>query len=281
MLDLLRSRGLIIRDEIEASHYLRFIGYYRLSGYGHPLTLKSGSGTHTFKPGATFEDILNLYKFDRELRLLVMDAIERVEVAVRACVSDYMCEKGGPHWYFDVKNFIHAKSADEFRTKVIEETGYKGTGATKGKDVFLQHYFNKYTDPALPPSWMVAEVLSITAWSKAFESLPREDRKRVSAYFGMNPEVLESWLHAVCYVRNLCAHHSRLWNREFTIRPMVAKGYEHHLSNNARFYAQAFVINCLLKTASPKSKWWERLDELIQSHRFIDPVAIGFPSLEP
>ncbi len=94
---LMKSRGLRIDDEGEAAHYLKFVGYYRLSGYALPLTNKRFDGTHNFKPATTFTDILNLYRFDRELRILMMDAIERVEVAFRTSLSNTMAVKFGAH----------------------------------------------------------------------------------------------------------------------------------------------------------------------------------------
>jgi abortive infection bacteriophage resistance protein len=282
LIDRWKKRGLAINDEAEAAHYIRFIGYYRLSGYALPLTLYHQKGCHDFKPEAKFCDILDLYRFDRELRLLVMDAVERVEVAFRACVSDTMSLKAGPHWYMDKRQFAHNKTCEEFCLKVSQETGFDAAGnrhKTDGKETFIQHYFRKYGEPPLPPSWMVAEILTITSWSKVFGCLAhREDRKRISAHFGFNPEVLESWMHAICYVRNLCAHHSRMWNRDFTIKPMIAKGHEAHLSNNGRFYAQAYIINTLLKKAAPGTKWWDRMLKLVEEHPFIDRQAMGFPS---
>ena len=88
-IDLLVSRGLTIPDRDKALHYLNYIGYHRLSGYF--LTFQQnapGVESHSFKKGVTFKDILDIYIFDRELRLLVMDAIERIEVAFRACISN-------------------------------------------------------------------------------------------------------------------------------------------------------------------------------------------------
>jgi abortive infection bacteriophage resistance protein len=274
---LLRRRGLKISNEAEAEHYLNFIGYYRLSGYSLPLSLKNINGSHDFKPNVSFDDILNLYRFDRELRLIVMDSVERVEVAFRTCVSNWMCERAGPHWYFEEKYFANHSGASEFRRKILDETGFREDGTTKARDAFLAHYFRKYSDPPLPPSWMLAEVLSISVWSKAFENIRlREDRKQISRHFNLDPKVLESWMHCVSYVRNLCAHHSRLWNREFTIRPMIANEFRGDLTDNSRFYAQAFVLKILLERACPNTKWWERLCEFIKRHRFIDPASMGF-----
>ena len=283
-LDLLRVRGLAVPDLEKAAHYLKYIGYYRLSGYALPLTFKNNptKPSHNFKPGTSFDDILNLYMFDRELRLLVMDAIERIEVAFRTCFSNCMCQKAGPHWYMSPSHFVNKLAHEDLAKKIIERTGFsieRDPLDGKGKEVFLKHYFVKYTEPKLPPAWMVVEVLPISVLSRAFENIQlREDRKRISMEFELNPEVLESWMHAVSYVRNLCAHHSRLWNREFTIRPLISKEIKPLIPDNNRFFAQAVVINYLLKKASPQTKWWERFCKLVSEHPFVDPSALGAPA---
>ena len=104
---LLRSRGLTIADEGRARHYLRFVGYYRLAGYALPYQVNyNADGSHRFLDGVSFEDILDLYVFDRKLRLAVMDAVERIEVAFRAQFSQTMSELHGPHWFMDTAHFV-------------------------------------------------------------------------------------------------------------------------------------------------------------------------------
>lgn len=99
-IDLLTERGLNVPNRDKARHYLRYTGYYRLSGYFLALQ-QHGSDVqpHTFMEGITFNDVLDIYIFDRELRLLVIDAIERIEVAFRACISNTMSENNGPLWF--------------------------------------------------------------------------------------------------------------------------------------------------------------------------------------
>ncbi len=277
----MKKRGLKIEDENEAAHFLKFIGYYRLSGYALPLTNKHLDGTHNFKAGASFLDILNLYRFDRELRLLTMDAIERVEVAFRTCLSNTMAVRYGPHWYLQKELFYSADQCKEFVRRIIDEIGMSEDGklkSEKGRDVYIEHYFSKYKSPQLPPAWMIVEMLSISCWSKVYQGLAdREHKKLISQEFGLNPEILAPWIRSICYTRNICAHHGRLWNRQFTITPSVAKGHERHLTNNARFYAQAYIINQLLLKASPASKWWQRFLDLVDAHPYIEKNALGFP----
>ncbi len=104
---IMRNRSLIVADEDYAKQYLEFIGYFRLAGYALPFQLNyNADGAHVFLPNTHFKDIVDLYIFDRKLRLLVIDALEKIEVAIRATISQSMSEKNGPHWYLSKEVFI-------------------------------------------------------------------------------------------------------------------------------------------------------------------------------
>jgi abortive infection bacteriophage resistance protein len=276
-----KSRGLSV-DDAEAEHYLRFIGYYRLGGYCIPFQIPNDP-EHTFRTGTTFKQVLRLYTFDRELRLLAMDAIERVEVAFRTTVSNHMSVKYGPHWYMNQRLFRSSDKGTFFKnliTIVAANTGASLDGITRARrepEPFLVSYFAKYCEPKLPPSWMTAEVLSLSDWSLIFEEIEkREDRRVIAASFEVAPEVLQSWIHAVAYVRNICAHHGRLWNREFTIKPMIAEKYRQELTPNNRFRAQAFVLNQFMQLISPHTTWAQRLSDHFNMFAEVPKHEMGF-----
>ena len=106
-LALLQQRGMIVADQARAEHYLRFIGYYRLSGYWFPFQHRNGSQAHDdFRPATDFETVLDRYVFDRRLRVLLMDAAERIEVAARTAISNTLSERFGPHWYLRSARFV-------------------------------------------------------------------------------------------------------------------------------------------------------------------------------
>lgn len=273
-IQLLTSRGLQIQDRTRIFHYLRYIGYYRLSGYFRPFQYPNDS-SHTFRPGTYFEDILQLYIFDRKLRLLVMDAMERIEVAIRSAVSNIMSQKHGAHWYLNKHLFNERFDFEEFLESVKKETGYYNQ---KRQNVFCRHYYDTYSDPALPPSWMVMEVLSFGTLSQVYSNLNhRADQKAISQMFGLHYFILISWLHALTYLRNICAHHERLWNRVFTIKPKKAKDFAKHFQDNTKFYAQAAVINVFLKVIADGSSWQRRLKALIDEYPEISARKMGFP----
>jgi abortive infection bacteriophage resistance protein len=275
---LLRSRGLVIPDEARARHYLRFIGYYRLSGYSLPFQINyNADGSHCFLDDVSFDDVLDLYVFDRKLRLLVMDALERIEVAFRAVLSQSMSERHGPHWYTDAALFVPKYRHDRFLDVLKKDIGDDPAKAAV-RQTFIQHYYDKYGDPALPPSWMVFEVLSFGTVSQVFKNLLRDQQKPIGKTFGLDGSVLASWLHAITYLRNLAAHHQRLWNRAYTIKPIVAKQYAAELVDPSRFYAQAVMIEVLLKVVSPDTHWGGRLAELLAEHPKVRADRLGFPA---
>jgi abortive infection bacteriophage resistance protein len=212
-LALLISRGLIVGDQAEAMHYLTHIGYYRLSGYALPFQLGgSGAHRHNFEPTVTFENILDRYVFDRKLRLLVMDAVERIEISVRAALSNAIAARHGAHWYLNPTLFSPGFDHAKFIVGIKQQIGHAPAN-NKRRDIFIEHYYQTYSSPDMPPSWMVFEAVSFGTISFAYKNLAHPEFVSVCASFGLPHPILISWLHSLNYIRNICAHHGRLWNR--------------------------------------------------------------------
>jgi len=124
---------------------------------------------------------------------------------------------------------------------------------------------------------MIAEVLPLGSWSTMFANLAdRKDQKDISQHFNINDTVMKSWLHTLTYLRNLCAHHSKLWNRSFRIKPLIARDHEAYLKNNSRFCAQAAILKIFLDVISPNSNWSQNLFSLIRDHPEINIARMGF-----
>jgi abortive infection bacteriophage resistance protein len=275
---LLHRRGMIIDDEPTARHYLCHISYYRLRAYWLPFEAPApAAGDHAFKPGTNFTDVLALYVFDRQLRLLVLDAIERVEVAVRASWAHHMAMAFGPHGYLDQAHHDdpvkHAESVADL-TKEIR----------RSKDTFVKHYNSTYDDPALPPTWMVAEVMSFGALSKWIDNLRhRPDRQAIAKPFSLDERVFTSFAHHVSIIRNIAAHHGRLWNKRFAFKmilprspgqlPLAMRGADERLLHNT-----LVMLDHLLSVVAPGNEWRRRVVELITGCPQANPALMGFPS---
>jgi len=281
-IDLLLSEGLTIPDRDKARHYLNFIGYHRLSGYFLTFQQNASDVTpYSFKDNVTFRDILDIYIFDRELRLLVMDSIERIEVAFRACISNTMSENHGSHWFMDPSHFVARFKHGELLEKIKRETCHSSVTPERNhsrREAFIHQYYKNYCHTDLPPSWMVFEIMSLGTLSSIYASLAsRYMQKTICKQFGINHLVMESWLHTLTYLRNLCAHHARLWNRQFSIKPTIMKVYQRQLERNYTFYAQAAMLYVLMHIIADGSKWQRRLAELLDKHPNVFIRAMGFP----
>ena len=287
----LKSRGLSIPDEARASRYLANISYFRLSAYTRPFYVPNEK-KHRFLEGTGFEDILMLYVFDRELRLLLTDAIERLEVALRAQLTNAMGERYGAHGYLDPTIFDSRYNHAWLVDKLTEEA------QAREVEAFMAHYREKYTAaPLQPPIWMALELLTFKAVSHLFSNLRDEaDTKRISQHFGWHHTVLRSWFRSLSDLRNLCAHHMRVWNREFGSRPVmprkppkhwpsvpeeIASGAHHDagqtINPQRRLYMQLVVIETLMQVVNPESRWAERLIRLLDAHPQVSRIHMGFP----
>ena len=269
-----QARGLIVDDPERAVRLLAHINYYRLAGYLLPF--ETDHATHQVRAGTRLEAVLDLYTFDRELRLMMLDALERIEVSLRTQWAFHIAHKLGPHGYLDPLN---ARSTGEFAKHLAR----LADDVARSKEVFCQHYRGKYSDPDLPPTWMACEVMSLGQLSQWYALLrPMSVRKEIARTYDLDQQVLESALHHLTYVRNLCAHHSRLWNREFVVTwQLPRKGATSLVSalgvpGSRRLYNTLCLTRYLLDIASPGHSWKERIEALMDRH-LPDLAAMGYP----
>ncbi|KQZ19324.1 hypothetical protein ASD50_07510 [Mesorhizobium sp. Root552] len=274
------ARGLIVEDIATAKHRIENIGYYRLVGYSLPFQ-NGGTGLdrHHFIEGVRFETILDRYIFDRKLRLLILDAIERVEVSVRASLSNAIALKHSPHWYRESSLFEplfdHAGLIHEIRRQI----GHDASTAERmsRQDIFIRHYYDNYYDPEMPPSWMIFESISFGTISRLFEGLYKSETTEICLPYRVTHEILSSWLHSISYIRNLCAHHSRVWNKTLTIKPVIANKHKTSFNGNSKIYAALVVLQIMLGKIAPDNSWAERLGKLLDEHPEIPLGNMGFP----
>lgn len=269
---LLQGRGMVIADPAQAEFYLAHLNYYRLGAYWLPF--EADHATHVFRPGTRFEDVLNLYIFDRELRLLVLDAIERVEVSVRTQWAYQLAHRHGPHAHLDSGIAYRADRHQRHLEKLTDEV-------SRSEETFIRHLCNNYQE-ALPPVWAVCEVMSLGLLSHWFSNLkPMPTRRAIATAYGIDDGVLQSWLHHLTVVRNTCAHHARLWNRDITVTPQAPRSKPQVLvgqfqAGSRKLYNTLVLLAYLLDTVAPSHHWRVRLLALIEKH-VIDTQAMGFP----
>jgi len=273
---LLKSRGLTFNSETKAAHYLSNISYYRLRAYTYPFQ-DNTQENHPFVTAVSFEQIIDLYVFDRHLRLLVFDGIEKIEIALRTQIIYNFALTNGSFWhlkpelYRDAMRF--ANQLDSLQKEV-----------DRSNETFIDHYKTKYTQPTEPPCWMSLEVSSMGLLSKIFQNLKRgKEKKAVTNHFGLtDPMILENWMHCFCNLRNICAHHGRIWNRRLVPIKLPYNTIEPFLDNANlypnKLYATLCCIEYVLQIISPHSTFKQRLKELMEHCPMKQEKEMGFPN---
>lgn len=275
ILDLLESRGLIIRDRNKVIECLKVVSYFRLDNYFHPM--ESDKVQHIFKPGSTFDNAMDLYRFDCDLRELIFTAIQAVEIALRSKMIHHISLQYGAFWFTDVSLFrdanIHHKCMEQIRQEL-----------KRTREEFIIEHSAKYSEPEFPPVWKTLEVTSFGTLSKLFCNFAdNKIKKRIAREFNLPQHlVLESWIKSAVVLRNYLAHHSRVWNRKFPIKPQMTTPLRGNwvippVGNYDKLYSQLCYLQYLLNVIRPCNNFSFRLKVLLTEHLNVDTSAMGFP----
>ena len=276
----LQERGLQIKYPRIAEKYLINISYYRLGEYWY--VMQSDKENHIFKPNSNFMDVIALYNFDAELRLLLFDVIEKIEISLRTKLIYYLSLEFDPWWFQNFDLFDNSKELVKTLSNLEGEI-------ERSKDVAITNHRKKHKDDGrFPPAWKSLEQTSFGALSKLYGNLKNSVKSKdlIAKEFGaVNHTFLPSWLQSIAQIRNFCAHHSRLWNRNLpsTVKllpkppnPWIDEDgnipKQHEFS---KLYVHMCLMKYLLNTIIPKNEFTPKLKLLFEKYPNVDPNALG------
>ena len=275
-LEILKNRGLVIENEKKALGYLKTIGYYRLSGYLYSFRQfdpnNPKSRLDDFIPNSRFEDVKQLYIFDKKLRQLALDALERIEIALRVNLA-YTLGQCDPLAYQKVQffdpNFDHQKWLDKYQNLIHRES----------ESSFVKHHLQHYGHL---PIWAAGEIWDFGTLSMLYKGMLEKDKDRVAKIYHLkNGKHLQTHLHAFNFIRNVSAHHSRLWNKAIIFKANI-KGL-HEVQWKQLHATQPFLYFCLMKrmldVICPNSTWGERFLALLQTFPTVENQAISLQQM--
>ena len=285
---LLQSRGMEISDPVWAEDWLRRVGYYRFSGYARPFRQTDADGKleERFVPGVSFRHVADFYVFDKRLRLAALDALERIEVAARSEIADCLGKK----------DRLAHRNVDVLRVDFLSPWGEWSNWLQKHdsqvrrsrKDGIVRHHKDKYGGQL--PIWASVELWDFGMTSRFYSGMKGAEQRVVAEQFGIpDARLMASWLRAMNFVRNVSAHHGRLWNRSVVDQPKAASGaipgFNPPLPINDRARARVYPVLCamvfLMRQICPRSQWTRRLREMLTADfpnapgRSLDEM--GFP----
>ncbi len=268
-------------DESLAEHYLNNISYYRLAGYWWPM--QADKVNHLFKTNSRFENVVALYSFDSELRLLLFNAIERIEIGLRTRMINHLAHEVDP-WWFENPSIFKNKLAFAVNLKAIDRD------LKNSKEVFIRQHYQKYhADSRRPPAWKTLEVVSFGLLSKLYGNLGShfESKDTIAKEINtVNHTFLRTWLQSLSQIRNICAHHGRLWNKNLPGRPkllprppapwltLVPPVSQHHA-----LYVHVCCMKYLLDAISPGHRFTLKLKTLFCKYPSVDLDALGFSKI--
>jgi abortive infection bacteriophage resistance protein len=306
-LDQLISRGMNVTDRERALDYLERIGYYRLSGYWFAFRERSGQLVvlddgrkpkkikaetlvlDQFKTGATFQNAVDLYVFDKQLRLIVLDALERIEIALRVDIS---------HTLGKLDKFAYLKPElfhDEFGARLDQSCGLSrhhewlskhAQLISRSREEFVRHNKSKYGLPLA--IWVVCEVWDFGTLSTLFSGMREAEQDAISSQYGVaNGRVFATWLRSLNYLRNVCAHHSRLWNRNIVDQPKLPSAlevpwvapFESSEHARARCFLLLRITGHLLHVVNPRSTWSSRVKTHLNSFPDLSHLGLNLAGM--
>jgi abortive infection bacteriophage resistance protein len=283
LLNLFKGRGLLIPDDSEVYDALIRMGYYRLTGYCQPLQKIHSLNPHDFIEGTQFADIMTLYHLDTEIRGLMSEALEKLEIALRTSICESMCSQYGTHWYMVASSFevgkheaIFTEAAKSVDFNLEQNRHYKqDEPEKKSRSLFLDHYYDNYNNPLMPVAWMLRELASFGFWARTYQALKEQDQKQITQYWKnpdgkkLNHELLGSWLWSISILRNRCAHHSRIINRRFPYPPKLPD----NASSKQLFYSKTddlrtllVIVSILCASADPQYQFNKKLLQIVKKY---------------
>lgn len=261
----LQRRGVQVPDTDKAAHYIQRIGYYRLSEYIVPFFKGAPNESRPDRQGEalSFDRILELYKFDRKLRLLALDALERIEISIRSDIREFLVETYGENWLEKAPKEVPEDICDSIKRIIFQKNGSEGDGASRVGAAVAEP--KERTDPI--------NAITFGKTCRIFDFLPNQQKKRIARSYHLNNfKILRSCLRSLTTVRNISAHHERLWNIELLTTPKIPAKVLDQLSQTSSqpydisFYGQALIIYYLLQKIARNTTWHTRLYKLIEEN---------------
>ena len=222
-----------------------------------------------------FKKVMMLYRFDKKLRLLMFNEIEKIEIAIRRAVMQITADMtGNPFWLTDSSYFLDSSKFNETMRAMSKEY-------CKSKEEFILHFKRTYSEP-YPPSWILGELLTIGNVNAIYRNIKQNRiRKRIAKRFGLPINVFESWLTVIAVTRNACGHHSRVWNKQNAIQPAIPNNPEGEWitlpTDSMRAYFDLCIIKYFLNVLSPNNDMQSKITWLFIRFPEIDLKALGFP----
>lgn len=265
----LQSRGLLVPRPTIAARKIEEVGYERLRIYflsrrDHTLA------NRPFRAGTTYKDILRLYECDAKIRDVCFTGVGRFELVLRNRMSEVLSAQFGSHPYFEITAFENSETHNAALHKLIQTFN-------QSRDERKKHYQKTYTEPPLPPIWVMKEFLTFGTSARLYRALSSNVRGRIANAFGVSSlPVFDSWVAAFVDLRNICAHHDRLFNRRFQKQLQRYRQAAVPTGDPAKLKAMLECLDLVLSRAGATDGLVNRVQKILDRYPEVSNAEAGF-----
>lgn len=266
------QRGMLISDYNEATHFLNNVSFYRLRGYLEPFVDHRSIGNpRSFLANTSFDSVMERYEFDRQLRTLLLDAFDHIEVSIRT------------QWTYHLAYTCRGGEKSHLTPSLFSQSYYKNLASLYRDYEQFGKRMHSY-EFANCPLWTIAEVMSFGQLSRWYGDTNKQVRRLVAHHYQLDERILQALLRHLAPVRNFCAHHERLWDREFITKLTIPRRMGAFTSprtffnqaDNTKLYNSLVMIAHLTRVISDNTEWPQSLVALVNRFRNIPQSRMGF-----
>ena len=277
------ERQMNVGDHTWATSILDSINYYRLATYWYEYRITNASGEHTFRPGTSLAHVHRIYQFDSDLRGLLFRAIESFEVSFRKNFASHLALTYEP--------FVHLNPT------FVKDRGRWANSISRihseyhaSSEEFARHNKEKYGEYHLPAIWVTVELTTLGGLRHLYQNWAnRADRQIIAQKYGLEEAVFDSLIEHLETIRNVCAHHSRLWNKHIAKKPKLPKklmgtstgAFNFDSKSLPKIYNTILLLDYVDYFISCKQTLMESVVQLLNLYPEVDRSQMGFPSQTP
>lgn len=263
-LDLFESRGMIISERSQALKKLQSIGYYKIKGFAYAL-IKPENKTEGYKnvsfDGVKFDEVILRYYQDKNLRMNLMHAIEKIEVSVKVQIAYVLGKKYGAYGYTDFSKWTDRKKLNN-ETRREKESEFCDDLKTKiSRSGLYDLSDDNLNEDGMPSIWLAMDILTFGDIVYILSIMAQKNLNEIANYYNLDSETFVSWMYCLKFIRNLCAHNSNIIDIRLKTRPKILEEWQTVLYKNSkgvysnRIANVVLIIKHFISKINPKYSW--------------------------
>lgn len=261
-ISLLKSRNIIIDDIESVKVFLQNNNYYRLMGYAYQFKINEKN----YQVNTNFSTLTEIYDFDKLLRQILFPLLEDFEVSFKTKLAYFLCHKYGAECHLKENIFKNLQYYFDFISTLLRNI------KQSSKQLFIKHHNDKYDGRF--PFWVLIEILSFSTISKLFKNLNNKDKSEfLKLHYSYDAIIFENWIEHFSVIRNICAHHDRIYNKNFNLKFLK----EDHTDKTFKIFDSLYALSKVIPNRNLWSNSVRELAQIINEYKEkIDLNLLGF-----